>query len=38
MIGETLGRFPEITLDGEIDLLRSHFIDGVKHTPVKLQA
>ena len=38
MIGETLRRFPEITLDGEIDLLRSHFIDGVKHMPVKLHA
>jgi len=38
MIGETLRRFPEITLDCEIDLLRSHFIDGVKHMPVKLRA
>jgi len=38
MIGETLRRFREITLDGEIDLLRSHFIDGVKHMPVKLHA
>jgi len=38
MIGETLRRFPKISLDGEIDLLRSHFIDGVKHMPVKLEA
>ncbi len=38
IIGETLRRFPKISLDGEIDLLRSHFIDGVKHMPVKLEA
>jgi cytochrome P450 len=37
MIGETLRRFPKITLDGEIDLLRSHFIDGVKHMPIKIE-
>ena len=38
MIGETLRRFPKITLDGEIDLLRSHFIDGVKRMPIKIEA
>ena len=38
MIGETLRRFPNVALDGEIDLLRSHFIDGVKHMPVRLTA
>jgi len=36
IIGEVLRRFPRIELDGEIDLLRSHFIDGVKHMPVRL--
>jgi cholest-4-en-3-one 26-monooxygenase len=36
MVGETLRRFGTIELDGEIDLLRSHFIDGVKHMPVRL--
>jgi len=30
MIGKTPRRFPKISLDGEIDFLRSHFIDGVK--------
>jgi cholest-4-en-3-one 26-monooxygenase len=38
MVGETLRRFPGIALDGEISLLRSHFIDGVKHMPVRLGA
>jgi hypothetical protein len=33
MIGETLRRFPKIRRDGDISLLRSHFIDGVKHMP-----
>ena len=36
MVGETLRRFPTIALDGPVDLLRSHFIDGVKHMPVRL--
>jgi cytochrome P450 len=36
MIGEVIRRFPRIELDGEIELLRSHFIDGVKHMPVRL--
>ncbi len=36
MVGETIRRFPKIALDGEISLLRSHFIDGVKHMPVRL--
>lgn len=38
IIGETLSRFSKIDLDGPIDLLRSHFIDGVKHMPVRLSA
>ena len=38
MVVETLVRYPKIALDGPIDLLRSHFIDGVKHMPVRLQA
>jgi cholest-4-en-3-one 26-monooxygenase len=37
MLGETLRRFPRIQRAGEISLLRSHFIDGVKHLPVKLR-
>jgi cytochrome P450 len=38
MVGETLRRFPAIERAGEISLLRSHFIDGVKHMPVRLSA
>ena len=38
MVGETVRRFPTIALEGEISLLRSHFIDGVKHMPVRLTA
>ena len=38
IVGETIRRFPKIALDGEIALLRSHFIDGVKHMPVRLTA
>jgi cytochrome P450 len=38
MIGETLRRFPKIRRTGDIALLRSHFIDGVKHMPVRLSA
>jgi cytochrome P450 len=38
MIGETLRRFPNIERAGDISLLRSHFIDGVKHMPVRLSA
>jgi cytochrome P450 len=38
MIGETLRRFSGIELDGDISLLRSHFIDGVKHMPVRMSA
>jgi cytochrome P450 len=38
IIGETLRRFPGIEPTGPIDLLRSHFIDGVKHMPVRLSA
>jgi hypothetical protein len=38
MVGETLRRFPKIRRAGDIALLRSHFIDGVKHMPVRLSA
>ncbi len=38
IIGETLRRHRRIDLDGPVDLLRSHFIDGVKHMPVRLSA
>ncbi len=30
-----LERLPDIQLDGEISHLRSHFIDGIKHMPVR---
>jgi cholest-4-en-3-one 26-monooxygenase len=30
-----LARLPDIELDGEISYLRSHFIDGIKHIPVR---
>ena len=36
IVGEVVRRFPKIELDGDIQLLRSHFIDGVKHMPVRL--
>jgi cholest-4-en-3-one 26-monooxygenase len=36
MIGEVLRRFPRLEQDGPIVLLRSHFIDGVKHMPIRL--
>jgi cholest-4-en-3-one 26-monooxygenase len=36
MIGETLRRFSKIEPEGEIELLRSHFIDGVKHMPLRM--
>jgi cholest-4-en-3-one 26-monooxygenase len=36
MLGEVVRRFPDIRLDGEIRLLESHFIDGVKSMPVRL--
>ena len=36
ILGETLKRYPHVRQAGEISLLRSHFIDGVKHLPVRL--
>jgi cholest-4-en-3-one 26-monooxygenase len=36
MIGETLRRYPNVRGAGDLSLLRSHFIDGVKHMPVRL--
>jgi cholest-4-en-3-one 26-monooxygenase len=38
MLGEVLRRYPRVALDGPVDLLRSHFIDGVKHMPIRLEA
>ncbi len=35
MVGGMLERFPDVRLAGEIKLLRSHFIDGVKHMPIR---
>ena len=34
MFEELLKRLPDIELDGDPQLLRSHFIDGVKSMPV----
>jgi cholest-4-en-3-one 26-monooxygenase len=36
VVGEVVRRFPGIALEGEPVLLRSHFIDGIKHMPVRL--
>ena len=35
MFRQLLARMPDIELAGEVQYLRSHFIDGVKHIPVK---
>ncbi|OXM45188.1 cytochrome P450 [Amycolatopsis alba] len=35
LLRELLGRLPDIRADGEPDLLRSSFINGVKHLPCK---
>jgi cholest-4-en-3-one 26-monooxygenase len=35
MFEQVLERLPDIELDGEVSYMRSHFIDGVKHIPVK---
>ena len=35
MFEQLLRRFPDIEPNGEPEYLRSHFIDGVKHMPVK---
>lgn len=38
MFEELLRRFPDIQLDGPPERLRSNFINGVKHLPVRLTA
>jgi cholest-4-en-3-one 26-monooxygenase len=35
ILGEILGRIPDMKLTGEPQILRSNFIGGVKHMPVK---
>jgi cytochrome P450 len=35
MFEHLLRRLPDIALDGEVRMLRSHFIDGVKSMPVR---
>jgi cytochrome P450 len=35
MFQELLRRFPDIQLDGPPERLRSNFINGIKHLPVK---
>ena len=35
MFRQLLARMPDIELAGDIEYLRSHFIDGVKHIPIK---
>jgi hypothetical protein len=35
MFEQVLERLPDIELDGEVSYMRSHFIDGVKHIPIK---
>jgi cytochrome P450 len=36
MLEELLDRFPNLALDGEVQLLRSTMIRGIKHMPVRL--
>ena len=38
MFEELLARFDDIALCGEIKLLRSHFIDGIKSIPIRFEA
>ncbi len=35
MFRAVLSRMPDIALDGDMRFLRSHFIDGIKHMPVR---
>jgi cytochrome P450 len=35
MFEELFRRFPDIELDGSPERLRSNFINGIKHLPVK---
>jgi cholest-4-en-3-one 26-monooxygenase len=32
---ELVTRMPELYLDGPVDLLRSNFVRGIKHMPVR---
>ncbi|WP_158453887.1 cytochrome P450 [Novosphingobium sp. MD-1] len=36
VLGELLSRFPELHLTGPVDRLRSNFVGGIKHMPVRL--
>jgi cytochrome P450 len=38
MFEELLARFDDIALRGEVKLLRSHFIDGIKSIPIEFKA
>jgi cholest-4-en-3-one 26-monooxygenase len=38
MFEELLTRFDDIALSGEVRLLRSHFIDGIKSIPIRFKA
>jgi cholest-4-en-3-one 26-monooxygenase len=35
IFGELLRRLPDLALDGEVEYLRSNFIGGIKHMPVR---
>jgi cholest-4-en-3-one 26-monooxygenase len=35
MFQELLGRVPDMQLAGRVERLRSHFINGIKHMPVR---
>ena len=35
MFEHVLRRLPDIELAGPVEYLRSHFIDGIKHMPVR---
>jgi len=38
IFGEVLTHLHDIELEGPIDRLRSHFIDGIKHMPIRFRA
>jgi cholest-4-en-3-one 26-monooxygenase len=38
IFAEILRRIPDVTLDGEVEYLRSNFIGGIKHMPVRYTA
>ncbi len=37
MIEELLARLPDMELAGEVSRLRSHFVAGIKHMPVRFR-